>query len=73
MIRAQKSQKSISESQFFGGSMAGGLDSEKRSWIFRVKVLFIVLVFFACYKTFQAARDGLDASWGITRSRNETR
>ena len=68
LIKAQKSQKSFSGSQFFSGSMAHGLGGQQQRWIFRVKVLFIIFIFFSSYKTFQNARDGLKGSqWFVSQ------
>ena len=64
MIQAQKSQKSFSESKFFSELGSLGDDKYSQRWIFRVKVIFILFIFYASYKTFQIARDDLRNAGG---------
>ena len=54
-IAQTKSVKSIGDSQYF----KIGWDEGSKKWVWRVKVFYIVYVFYACYQTFQLALDGI--------------
>ena len=64
-ISKTKSVKSIADSQYFKLNW----DEDTKKWVFRIKVIYIVYIFFACYNTFQIARDGMTSDEWI-RSAN---